>query len=152
MTIRNAISSDFKFISEISDSIYKSMKNTALFNWPSNVIIQELEYAITLVIEENGEIVSFVCYRDLPDFYEVSALATRILYQKNNYQSLLIHYLQELAAKQRKSVILEVHQENTPAKHLYQKMGFILVNSRLHYYSDKANALVMKWDSHKAGC
>lgn len=152
MILREAAESDFELISEISQSIYSSIENKALFNWPGAVLRGELQNVKTMVVEANGELVSFLCYRDLPDLYEISVLATRFSVRNKNFQTALIEFLQRLAAKQRKSIILEVHHLNLAAQRLYQKTGFFLVHSRRNYYSDGAEALVMKWTNDKAGC
>lgn len=152
MIIRAAVESDFKNIAEIGESIYRSIENKAQFNWPRDVLAEELKSVNTLVAESGGEVVSFICYRDLSDMFEISSLATKPSLQKNKFQTELIQFLQALAAKQRKSIILEVHQANTIAQGLYQKMGFLLLYSRKRYYSDQRDALVMKWDDNKAGC
>ena len=152
MILREAAESDFELISEISQSIYSSIANKALFNWPGAVLRGELQNVKTMVVEANCELVSFLCYRDLPDLYEISVLATRFSVRNKNFQTALIEFLQRLAAKQRKSIMLEVHHLNLPAQRLYQKTGFLLVNSRRNYYSDGAEALVMKWTNDKAGC
>lgn len=152
MIIRRATESDFKNIAEIGESIYHAIKNKAQFNWPREALVNELKSVNTLVVESGEEVVSFLCYRDLPDVLEISALATKPLMQKNNFQTVLIQFLQGLAAEQQKYIILEVHQDNTIAQGLYQKMGFLLLYSRKRYYSDKGDALVMRWDNNKAGC
>lgn len=152
MKIRTALASDFNGILQIAESIYKNIENKAQFNWPTALLAQELENVKSLVAEVEGEITSFLSYRELPDYFEISILATKPSRQRSNLQVQLIQYLQALAAKQRKAILLEVHQENHGAKCLYQKLGFILLHSRQKYYLDKADALVLKWASNKAGC
>lgn len=152
MKIRFALPADFKSILEVAESISSKTEKNAQFNWPSDVLVRELECVKTLVGVSGSEIVSFLCYRDLPDFFEISVLATRKAFQKQSFQTALIKYLQQLAAKHNRAVILEVHAANTAAQGLYQKMGFLLLNSREKYYSDGASASVMKWDNNKAGC
>ena len=152
MNIREARTADYEKIIEISESIYRSIENKAQFNWPRVVLENELKSVSTLVVESGGEVVSYLCYRDLPDVLEISSLATKLSMQKNNFQTALIQFLQGLAVVRQKSIILEVHQKNTIATGLYQKMGFFLLYSRKRYYLDNGDALIMKWDDNKAGC
>ena len=147
MSVRNANLSDFRALVDIGLDIYTSLENKAYFNWPAEALTQELVKAQTLIVESKGEIVSFLCYRDLVDEYEITVLATRLLSQKNNFQVSLISTLQGFAAKQRKSIILEVHSQNLKAIALYKKMSFILLYTRKQYYPDSGSAYVMVWKS-----
>lgn len=152
MHIRRAESSDFNQIIIIADRIYQALEHKAQFNWPKEVISQELQQVITLVNQTEDGVLAFLCYRNLPDTFEISVLGTDPLAQKRQLQFQLIRYLQELAANSQKSIILEVHQENAKALALYLKGGFVLLNRRKAYYSDGGDALVLEWKSNKAGC
>lgn len=152
MHVRNATPADFKAILQISHDIYSTIENKAHFNWTASVLTEELKSVQTLVVESEGDIKSFLCYRDLKDVYEISVLATAIFVQRNNFQATLIGFLQEFAATSQRTIILEVHAENQKAIALYKKMGFMLLHIRKQYYHDLADALVMSWSSNKAGC
>lgn len=143
--VRSAKVEDFPSVNAICAEIYDTVVNRAHFNWSPDIFALELQQVETLLVESDGRIVSFLCYRDLHDLYEISVLATRLSKQKHSFQTILVQHLQELAAKQRKYVLLEVHPENIGAVALYKKMGFILFHRRKQYYSDGADALVMKW-------
>ena len=150
--VRRADPVDFETIAQIGKYVFEMISNPSYFNWPTDTLLRELVQVQTLVVEVKGRVVSFLCYRDLVDAFEISVLATQPAAQKSHYQIQLILHLQELAAKQRANLILEVHSENIKALSLYQKMGFDLIYTRKCYYADKANALVMGWKSDKAGC
>ena len=156
MQIRVATLIDYKNIIEIGAEVFATLQNKAQFNWPADLLQQELENVRTLVVETTVEnkknITSFLCYRDLIDCYEISVLATRKIEQKKNLQTALINELQAIAALQQKFISLEVHCKNQIAINLYLKLGFILVRTRRHYYSDQADALILNWNSNKAGC
>lgn len=145
MVFRAAGSNDHKNLSALSDSIYNSVSNKAQYNWPLGSLLGELEKTQTFLSEVNGKIVSFICYRDLGDVLEISVLGTAPDRQKMGFQRQLLQQLQAIAAKQRKGLLLEVHQQNVKALHLYQQAGFVLLNVRKKYYSDSGDALVMKW-------
>ncbi|MBY0555243.1 GNAT family N-acetyltransferase [bacterium] len=146
MVFRAAGPEDHKILSALSDSIYNSVINKAQYNWPVGSLSAELEKTQTYVSELNGKIVSFICYRDLGDVLEISVLGTLPDQQKMGFQRQLLQQLQVIAAKQRKGLLLEVHQQNERALHLYQQAGFVLLNVRKKYYSDSGDAFVMKWD------
>jgi ribosomal-protein-alanine N-acetyltransferase len=145
MPARFAELKDQQQILQISEQIFNSLDNKAFYNWPKADLLSELEKASSLVFEVDEQIVSFVCYRDMGDVFEISVLATSLLQQKKAYQQRLLEYLMSIAAKQRRPIFLEVHSQNLSALRLYQKMSFILVNVRKKYYSDLSDALVMKW-------
>ena len=154
MSIRTATSIDFEKLLQIAERVFNSLEKKACFNWPEPLLRTELRNVTTLVFEnEAAEIRGFLCFRQMPDFYEISVLATDPVAQKTGVQTRLIQYLQDLAAKQRIDVLLEVHHENERAISLYLKRGFLLVHSRQNYYQDGAEALVLKWARlNKAGC
>lgn len=155
MSIRAAKSSDSEKILRIAERIFSSLERKACFNWPEHLLRAELRNVTATLVSENesGEILGFLCFRQMPDFYEISVLATDPSAQKTGVQTQLIEYLQGLAAKQRIDVLLEVHHENERALSLYLKLGFLMIHSRQNYYQDGAKALVFKWAGlNKAGC
>ena len=155
MSIRTATSSDSEKLLQIAECVFSSLEKKAYFNWPEHLLRTELRNVTSTLVSENeaGEILGFLCFRQMPDFYEISVLATDPSAQKTGVQTRLIQYLQDLAAKQRIDILLEVHHENERALSLYLKQGFLLVHSRLNYYQDGAEALVFKWvRRNKAGC
>ena len=155
MNIRTATASDSEKLLQIAGRIFDGLEKKASFNWPEHLLRNELRSVTTTLVFENaaGGILGFLCFRQLPDFYEISVLATDPSSQKTGVQTRLIKYLQDLAAKQRIDILLEVHHENQQAVNLYLKLGFLLVHSRRSYYQDGAEALVLKWASlNKAGC
>jgi ribosomal protein S18 acetylase RimI-like enzyme len=147
MSARLADSKDHDSIIQISEQIYHSIDNKAYYNWPKANLLSELEKATGLVLEVESQIVSFICYRDMGDAFEINVLATSLEQQKKGYQQRLLEHLLSIAARQRRAVFLEVHSQNKSAVQLYQKVGFILVNVRKKYYSDLSDALMMKWES-----
>ena len=150
--VRQASCDDFNEILIIAAAVFANVNNKAQFNWPAELLIRELENVSTLVAIKEGKLLAFICYRKLPDEYEISVLATALNYQKQGLQTKIIQYLQGLAAKQHCAIILEVHCKNLGAEALYRKLGFSALTRRLRYYPDQADALVMKWFSNKAGC
>lgn len=145
MLFRHASTEDHPKLVLLSDGIYNSVLHKAQYNWSVGSLQEELLKTQTLLAEVNGQIVSFICYRDLGDVFEISVLGTHPEEQKKGFQRQLLQHFQGIAARQRKPLLLEVHQQNERALHLYQVMGFVLLNVRKKYYSDSGDALVMKW-------
>jgi [ribosomal protein S18]-alanine N-acetyltransferase len=145
MSVRRAEASDHPAIEAIAREIYNDKRLSEFFNWPEELVRQELAISKSLVFENAEGVHSFICFREGLDSFEIMLLATSPRWQQQQLQRALILYLQELAAKQRKGILLEVHAENTKAKSLYTKMGFKLIHTRQKYYSDGGSALVMSW-------
>lgn len=146
LQIRRFQATDSPSIIDITNANFNSLKNPAEFNWSAESIEDELSKVPCWVAETHQQIVvGFLCYRDLLDYFEISVLATRPEYKKKGVQIELIQSLQIDAAKQKRGVILEVHEQNEPAKALYLKMGFQQINKRKAYYSDGSAAVIMKW-------
>lgn len=147
MGIRTATDADFEKLLQIAERIFKALEKKAAFNWPEYLLRTELRNVTATLVFENqaGALLGFLSFRQSPDFYEISVLATDPDAQKTGVQTQLIQYLQDLAAKQRIDILLEVHHENERALRLYQQRGFSLVHTRRNYYQDGAEALVLKW-------
>lgn len=146
--IRRFSPTDQSAIIDIVKAHYNSLRNPAQFNWSSDSIEDELSKVPCYVaVNPQQIIVGFLCYRDLLDYFEISVLATHPDFIKRGVQIELIQSLQEDAAKQNRGVILEVHEQNKPAKALYVKMGFQQINKRKAYYSDGSDAIIMRWEA-----
>ncbi len=141
MPVRTANPTDFAPIHALAAKVPASSG----FNWPQALLAEELKVAGTLVSEKEGAVRSFLCFRSLPDYFEITVLATDPEFGRLGLQSELIKYLQELAAEQQKRILLEVHQANAHAQRLYTKQGFSEIHQRPKYYSDGGSALVLEW-------
>lgn len=139
-------------IRKLVSEIYNMLSNKAEFNWPDSMLEDELTKVSGLVFIENDELQSFVCYRDVGDCFEISILATGLSYQKKGYQTKIIKYLQQVAALQNKSIVLEVHEQNQAAMQFYLSLSFNQINRRKSYYKDQSDAIVMLWGANKVGC
>lgn len=147
MKIRFAEVSDFKSLALLTEKITEIIENKAIFNWQAESLLTELQSVQTLLIETDHGVLSYICYRDLGDCFEISALGTHPRQQKKGYQSQLILKLQQLAKERQARIILEVHCDNKSAQELYQKMNFKKLTIRKAYYKDKADAFVMGWNN-----
>lgn len=137
---------DLNAILNMTARIYAGLENKSLFNWPVEQLAEELKSVNVLVVESGGGLAGFLGYRVLPDNLEISVLATDPHLRRMGFQTALIKYLQDLAAKQHCGVLLEVHELNRSARGLYQKLGFHSIHTRRKYYRDAGNALVLRWE------
>lgn len=95
---------------------------------------QPVAYAIMLLVLDEGHLLNV----GVPRAWQNQGVARR--------------FLTELFARVRRQgitqVFLEVRPSNLPARHLYEKMGFVSVGRRAHYYpapgGGREDAIVMR--------
>lgn len=97
------------------------------------------------VSNERHAISAFLLYRDLPDAFEITMLATSPEGRRKGAMSELIEALQVEAKTRSKAIWLEVHESNLPARKLYDKTGFREVGRRPRYYVDAGAAILYSW-------
>lgn len=152
--VRPLVDADRSDIAAIVAQVYQLRLPQAQFNWPSPVILDELQKSQGFVwVSPDSVIGGFVCYRDnVGQTLDITVLATGTRYVRQGVQAKIIKSLQAFAAAHNKDIMLEVHEQNLAARQLYSKCGFQMLNVRRNYYSDGASAVVMKWPLDKAGC
>lgn len=94
-----------------------------------------------LVFERNGELIAFVLWRDTGAAWEISFLATQPNAQGQGVMSTLLEHLKANRPQDR-PIWLEVHEQNRPARRLYEKIGFVQTGERPKYYSDGGAAIL----------
>ncbi len=148
---RSAQDQDFAVIANISELIYQNMLSLghpAFFNWSNGAMLAELKQASQVwVAEENAQILAFIVLRELSDAWEVSALASNPLFWGRGCMSSLLSDVIERFTRgdNGKEIWLEVHEENHPARQLYQKLGLVEVGRRSRYYSDGGSAVLYSY-------
>jgi polysaccharide biosynthesis protein PslH len=91
------------------------------------------------VAERNGQVCGFMVSREVANEVEVLNLATAPDTRRQGIATQL------LASLEAEDVFLEVRESNTPARKLYEKLGFVVVGTRPEYYDDPVeSALVMR--------
>ncbi|KYG60360.1 peptide N-acetyltransferase [Bdellovibrio bacteriovorus] len=111
------------------------------FYWPADLLGAELATAEAVGVFKGEELAGFVLYRDLPDAWEISLVASHPRFRRQGLMERLFAHL--IAAKgQDKQLWLEVHEENVSAQKLYEKLGFKEVRRRPRYYGDGATAIL----------
>lgn len=111
------------------------------FYWPQDLLGAEMATAEALGVFEGEVLTGFVLYRELPDVWEISLVASHPQWRRKGMMEALLRHM--AAAKgQGRSLWLEVHEENVGAQKLYEKLGFREVRRRPRYYKDGASAIL----------
>ena len=133
---------DFQTVLNINETVISKLSNKCFLNWTTEGLTQELHQSKTLILKSDHEIVSYLIYRDLIDTFEIMSLATIVNQQKRGFQKLLIEELKKKSIGFKKPIMLEVHEQNSVAIHLYETSQFNKIGFRDRYYSDGAKAFI----------
>ncbi|QDK45140.1 peptide N-acetyltransferase [Bdellovibrio sp. ZAP7] len=126
---------------ELVEAIHQQGGMLPQFYWPPEMLGAEMATAEAVGIFEGEDLAGFVLYREVPDAWEISLVATHPRFQRRGLMEILIRHL--IAAKgQGRELWLEVHESNESAQKLYEKLGFKLTGRRPRYYKDGATALL----------
>ena len=139
--IRAAEDQDLDRIAELENVLFADSQ------WPWKEFEHELHenpFAILLVDEEEGRVVGYLDYWILYEQAQVATIGVDPEYQNRGIGSALLSYAEKDAADQGcETFSLEVRVSNAPARHLYEKHGFIQVNIRKGYYENGEDAYLM---------
>lgn len=139
--IRAAEDQDLDRIAELEKVLFADSP------WPWKEFEHELHenpFAILLVDEEEGKVVGYLDYWILYEQAQVATIGVDPEYQNRGIGSALLSYAEKDAADQGcETFSLEVRVSNAPARHLYEKHGFIQVNIRKGYYENGEDAYLM---------
>lgn len=141
MRIENLSSFHKPSMRALVDLIHAEQGMLAQFYWPQDLLGAEMATSEALGVFEGESLVGFVLYREVPEAWEISLVASHPQYRRRGYMESLLTQL--IAAKgQERELWLEVHEENVPAQKLYEKLGFKEVGRRPRYYKDGATAIL----------
>ncbi|MDY3234493.1 MAG: ribosomal protein S18-alanine N-acetyltransferase [Erysipelotrichaceae bacterium] len=139
--IRAAEDQDLDRIAELENVLFADSP------WPWKEFEHELHenpFAILLVDEEEGRVVGYLDYWILYEQAQAATIGVDPEYQNRGIGSALLSYAEKDAADQGcETFSLEVRVSNAPARHLYEKHGFIQVNIRKGYYENGEDAYLM---------
>lgn len=111
------------------------------FYWSEENLKIEFAQAKGLGLWVFDELAAFVLWRNLPEAQEITVLATAEKFKRQGMMGQLLK--QAIAAYSREEQWwLEVHEKNTSARNLYEKLGFIQSGQRPHYYRDGGDAVL----------
>jgi ribosomal-protein-alanine N-acetyltransferase len=111
------------------------------FYWPEDLLSAEMTTAEMIGVLEGSEIAGVVLYRELPEAWEISLVATDPRFRRRGYMEFLIRHMINAKGHGRE-LWLEVHEENVSAQKLYEKLGFRETRRRPRYYKDGATAIL----------
>lgn len=110
--------------------------------WSSQQIEAELEKGCGLgIFGEAYRLKAFVIFSKVGPNYEINILATDREERRQGLMLTLIDYLRKSWAEG-KEIWLEVHENNSAARNLYEKQGFIAEGRRTSYYRDGGAAIL----------
>lgn len=127
------------------EAVHKDQGLLAQFYWPNDLLGAEMATAEGVgIFTDNSELAGFILYRELPEAWEISLVASHPQYRRQGYMEKLFQHV-AVAKGQERSLWLEVHEENVPAQKFYEKMGFKEVRRRPRYYKDGATAILYSY-------
>ncbi len=139
MLIRNWESKDNQAVTNLEQICFA-------FPWNYEMVCETQSQSsfLGLVAESNGDVVGYVgaiyCFNQA----DIALVAVDPKLRRQGIAQLLINQLIEgLLVKNVNELFLEVRVSNTPARSLYNKMGFEEVGVRKKYYEDTEDAIVM---------
>lgn len=139
--IRAAEEKDLDRIAELEELLFADSP------WPRKEFVHELHdnpFATILVDEEEGKVIGYLDYWILYEQAQVATIGVDPEYQNRGIGSALLSYAEQDAADHGcETFSLEVRVSNVPARHLYEKHGFIQVNIRKGYYENGEDAYLM---------
>lgn len=117
--------------------------------WSEAGVAAELENPVSrwFVALEDGQVRGYAGVHQVLDEAEVMNLATDPVHRRRGIaEALLRRLFTELTGSGAVFLLLEVRESNTPARTLYEKLGFRAVGRRPHYYSqpDEAGIIMRK--------
>ncbi len=104
-----------------------------------------LTYSLPLVAEQHGQIVGFLCLMSLFEEAQILDVAVTPGQRGSGVAQVLIRHAEQLAREKGAHYLeLEVRVSNTPARRLYQKLGYAETGIRPRYYDGKEDAVLME--------
>lgn len=116
--------------------------------WNFNILKKELESPNSkyIIVKTNDdEIIGFAGIKILVDNADIMNIVVKKSWRNQGVGNLLLNNLISICKDLNLlSLSLEVNEDNLPAIHLYEKVGFKQVGLRKNYYQDK-NGIVMSY-------
>ena len=132
ITVRPAADSDIPRIFEIA-------QNNAQNPWKEHLFEAELHnrYACLLCADAGGEMIGFCDAHIVLDNAHINELCVESGHRKRGAAAALVcEIIEKAEASGCSTVTLEVREQNTAARALYEKLGFNLAGKRANFYRD----------------
>lgn len=114
--------------------------------WSEEMFLGSMRLPVfySVLIEEEGELIGYACENILFEDAEIANVAVAPEHRRKGFGNVLLAWLEKTAREQNaEKLFLEVRASNTPAKTLYEKVGFEPLSVRKRYYEDGEDAIVM---------
>lgn len=138
---------EYKDLPQIWELVKKTYERTEIplgGSWTASLLKSELNDGFSLGQFDDMGLSSVILFRRHDLAAEITFLATDPdRRRRGEMQYLLEFLLQRLQSKE--SLWLEVHEKNTPALGLYEKLGFKKVGERPGYYRDGGAAILFTY-------
>ena len=116
--------------------------------WSENSIVSELSnpLSVWLVAEIDGALAGYIGSQSVLGESDVMNIAVSPDYRRQGIgEKLVLALVEELKKLGNHCLSLEVRLSNTPARTLYEKLGFLEVGRRPNYYRNpKEDALILR--------
>ena len=114
--------------------------------WNYNILKEELESPISKYIiakTNDGEIIGFAGIKIIVDTADIMNIVVKKSWRNQGVGNLLLSNLISLCKNSNlSSLSLEANEDNLPAIHLYEKVGFKKIGLRKNYYNWKDGIIV----------
>lgn len=115
-------------------------------SWTIDAFYHELEkneFAHYFVMTSHEEVVGYLGMWIVIDQAQITTIAVDEQYRGCGYGQLLLEYIMNYARLTCEMMSLEVREENSAARHVYEKAGFTYGGLRKNYYGEGQDAKVM---------
>ena len=126
------------------EEVYRYSEFPIGHRWELSQVAEECEHGGLVLRDASQQIRAFVLYRDVGEAWEIGFLATRNNAKRQGLMRALLSKVIEVKPEG-KSIWLEVHEENEPARRLYENLGFREVGRRRGYYADGGTAVLYNY-------
>ena len=135
--VRPFLAADSDVVAQIFENVPDGWSKTALTESLANDSIK------SFVLETEGEVAAFASYL----VYDDAELVFVVTAEKHKRKGYGEYLLKDTLSQLNLPCVLEVRESNTPAKTLYEKLGFELIGTRKNFYSNpRESALIYKLD------
>lgn len=139
VTIRKMFKDDVDSVYELECTIFEDA-------WSYKHLSSETageDYKNPYVLEVDGKLVGYTCIWTIADEVHINNFAIHPAFRRKGLGLKLISFIFDKFQDYNK-YFLEVRKSNKAAISLYQKNGFEIIFTRINYYSDGEDALVMQ--------
>src|SRR5208283_1548413 len=147
VTIREMCHGDVPLITEIEKTSYT-------MPWSDTSFLSEVysRHSMTRVAEINGNIVAYVCIKQVADEGVLMNLTVHPDYRRQGIANMIFcNAMEDLRTNGCRFIFLEVRISNIAAKKLYEKLNFKVIGTRKDYYlrpTEDALVMMLELSSH----